>query len=61
MDQGDWDFPTDADIEADIEASYVADQASCSAHYWCARFWFYETFVGPEERRAPWCARRWFY
>ena len=45
MDQIDWGgFPT----EADIEASYVADQASCSAHYWCARRWFYETFVGPE-------------
>ena len=43
MDQIDWDFPTDADIEADIEASYVADQASCSAHYWCARFHFLNT------------------
>ena len=48
MDQFDWDFPTDAEIDADIDARYEADQASCSAHYWCARVWFYETFVGPE-------------
>ena len=36
-------FPTDAEIEADFEASYAADQASCSAHYWCARFHFLNT------------------
>ena len=43
IDWSDVPFPTDAEIEADIEASYAADQASCSAHYWCARFHFLNT------------------
>jgi len=48
MDEYEWDGPTEAEIDADIEARYEADQASCAEHYWCARFWFYKTFVGPE-------------
>ena len=48
MDEYEWDGPTEAEIDADIEAARVWDEASCVEHYWCARRWFYETFVGPE-------------
>lgn len=36
-------FPTDEEIEADIAAATARDNASCSAHYWCARFHFLKT------------------
>ena len=47
MDQCDWDSPTDAEIEARMEAARAWDEASCAEHYWVAQFWFYENFVGP--------------
>ena len=38
LDQCDLEFEFE-----DFEASYAADQASCSAHYWCARRHFLNT------------------
>ena len=48
MDQCDLEFEDFEGIEAQIEAARAWDEASCAEHYWCARFWFYQTFVGPE-------------
>lgn len=48
MDQFDLEFEDFEGIEAEMEAARAWDEASCAEHYWCARRWFYETFVGPE-------------
>lgn len=50
VEEWDWDSsswyglePSDEEIEADIAARTAADEASCSAHYWCARQHFNAT------------------
>ena len=45
MDVYEWDdwFPTDEEIDADIDARAEAEEAAFSAHVWCAKFHFLKT------------------